>query len=518
MGKKGKVSLVGAGPGDPELITIRGARTLAACDAVVYDRLAPLELIVSLPPRIQRHYVGKSQGHHSLPQAEINNLLAELAEKGLKVVRLKGGDPFVFGRGGEEALYLKKRGVPFEVIPGITAGIAAPAYAGIPVTYREKSVFTLLLTAHEAADKEELQVPWEWVAKARNGSIVGYMGVKQLSAMVETLVAAGMDPSTPASLVEQGTTGIQKSVTGTLRDLPKLAETVKISPPAVVIIGEVVSLQEELAWFGRSALSGKKVMVTRPADQAGEMYSMLRSHGAQVLPLPTIATEDSVDEARWVRIKSLFDANAGNRKSRTNWLVFTSENGVRYLIGQLLDHQSDLRFTGGFRIAAVGYGTDRELVKHGLKADFIPSKVTTATLAAELSAHLSSKAATVIRVRGNLGDDQVERALEATGAIVIPLQVYRTFTASWDQGMQIYLDENPPDVITFTSGSTVTGFLEILGKKRAKKLADQAVVASIGPMTTRIAAEEGITVTVEAEEHSVAGLVDAILKHFVSPT
>lgn len=518
MAAKGKVYLVGAGPGDPGLITVKGAQILKECDAVVYDRLVPLELVVALPPGIERHYVGKSSGQYSLPQNDINSLLERLAGKGLTVVRLKGGDPFIFGRGGEEAYYLKQKGIPYEVIPGVTAGIAAPAYAGIPLTHRGRSVLTIFLTAHEAIDKDEPQVPWEWLGKASNGSIVGYMGVKQLPQTVDNLIRAGMPPETPAALIQRGTTGVQKTATGTLRELPALAERETIRPPALFIIGETVELAGDLAWFGAGILSSKRIWVTRPADQAAEMYHLLRVHGAEVLPLPTIATTNHIlpiDEQCWTDLITVLNTSreaAGEGIHR--WLVFTSENGVRYFLRQLLDRGYDLRSIGDFSIAAVGSGTGMALSRQGLKADFIPSRATTAALVEELSQRIRGQQNFVLRIRGNMGDDSVEGALRSAGAEVIPLQVYSTATAEWDAGMWAHLDDNPPDVITFTSGSTVTGFIQILSADRARETAADAVVASIGPMTTRIAREAGIEVTIEADEHSIQGLVEAAVKHF----
>lgn len=515
MKSKGKVFLVGAGPGDPGLITAKGAQLLKECDAVVYDRLVPLELVVTLPLRVERHYVGKSPGRHWLPQKEINAMLAQLAQKGLKVVRLKGGDPFVFGCGGVEALYLKKKGVPFEIVPGVTAGIGGPAYAGIPVTHRGKSVFTILLTVHEAQDKDEPQVPWDWLGRAHNGSIVGYMAVKQLPQAVRKLIKAGMQPDIPAALVQQGTTGVQKTVSGTLQELPALSQKEKIQPPALFIIGETVELAEGIKWFGDRILSGKNVMVTRPADQAGEIYALMRSHGAEILPLPTIFTAENVDRNRWDELKTIFDKNSKNQDNKFHkWLVFTSENGVRYFIRQLQDHGFDYRAIAGFRIAAVGSGTGKALSSRGLHADFIPSRATTAALAKELSSQIAGQGSLIIRVRGNLGNDHVERALESAGAEVMSLQVYSTSTAKWDTGMWAQFEESPPDIITFSSGSTVTGFIKILGADRAREIAAKAAVASIGPMTTEIAQEEGIQVIIEAEDHSVPGLVEAIVKHF----
>jgi len=507
----GKVYLVGAGPGDPGLITVRGRQLLDECDAVVYDRLVPLELVVSLPARVERHYVGKISGKHALDQSQINELLAQLARQGLKVVRLKGGDPLVFGRGGEEALHLKECGVPFELVPGVTAGLAASACCGIPVTHRGRSVQVIMVTAHEAPDKQELQVSWDWLAQSRGGTLVGYMGVTQLPYVVERLLAGGMDPATPAAMIERGATPRQRIVSGTLVDLPRRVQEAAISPPALFIIGDVVALHRELEWVQPGVMAGLKVMVTRPSDQAGEMYALLRGLGAYVLPCPTIATREQDDQAAWEALAPLF----GERTPHPpGWLILTSENGVRYFLKQFLKRY-DYRALAAFRLAAVGAGTDRELAARGLKADFIPSRATTEALGRELAARMAAEpSGPVLRVRGNLGDDHVERALASAGARVHVLPVYATFTASWDAGLHTHLDRNPPDVITFTSGSSCSGLVDLLGSDRARELADRALIASIGPTTSRVIREAGLKVDLEAETHSVPGLVAALEQHY----
>ena len=512
MSDKGKVFLVGAGPGEPGLITVKGAKILAECDAVVYDRLVPMELVSTLPPATERYYVGKSAGRHSLKQEEINRLLVELAERGMKVVRLKGGDPFVFGRGGEEALFLKSKGIPFEVAPGVTSGLAATAYAGIPVTHREKSVFTVFLTAHEAQGKAESQIPWDWLSRVKNGTIVGYMGVKRLADVTEKLISAGMSAQTPVALIERGATGLQKSITGRLEEAPLLAEKAGILPPALFVIGDVVALADEIKWSVKKTLSGKRVMVTRPSDQGEGLYSLLREYGAEILPLPTIATSAYFDRQGWDEFKEHFSGR--HISARDNWLVFTSENGVRYFLNRLPEVGLDYRAMGDFKIAVVGTGTCQVLKRYGFNADFIPSKATTAIFAQEFSDIIADKVEYIVRVRGNLGDNTVERTLESAGRKVLPLQVYNTFTPEWDSGMWALLEENPPDIITFTSGSTVNGFFQILGAEQALALAKTAIIASIGPVTSQILRDNGVNVHIEASEHSIPGLVEAILDYF----
>ncbi|MBC8205344.1 MAG: uroporphyrinogen-III C-methyltransferase [FCB group bacterium] len=507
----GKVFIVGAGPGDPELISVKGKRILEECGAVVYDRLIPMELVVALPKRVRRIYVGKSAGKHSKSQDEINIMLAELAEEGLNVVRLKGGDPFIFGRGGEEALYLRNKGIPFEVIPGITAGAAAPAYAGIPVTHRNKAVFTIFLTAHEADEKEEAQIPWQWLSQVRNGTIAGYMGVKRLSAVTGNLIEGGMPVNTPAAVIEKGTTGLQKSVIGTVSDIAEKAEKAQILPPALFVIGEVVELSKEIAWRIPGVLAGKRVMVTRPASQAALMYASLRQLGAEVLPLPAIEIEEYNNEDNW---KEVYQQIRISHKSYQDWIIFTSENGVRYFLSQLGQHAMDSRDLCDFMIAVVGTGTEAALNDIGLSADFVPTKATVAALAEELIEEMGEFPGRVIRVKGNLGEPIIEDTLKSQGYNVIPLQVYSAITAEWDEGMFTLLEDNPPDLITFTSGSTVKGFFEILGEERAKDTARRAVIASIGPMTSQTLREYNIDVEIKAEVHSVPGLIDAVKRYF----
>ncbi len=503
---KGRVYLIGAGPGDPDLISVKGYERLQSCDAVVYDNLIPSELIVSLPRNIEKYYVGKKAGNHALPQDDINSLMGKLAKEGKIVVRLKGGDPFVFGRGGEEARYLKEHDIDFEIIPGIPAAVAASACSGIPATDREHASFVVYATGHKAKDKTTSDVPWEWIASAKKGTIVIYMGVIEIENIVSRLIQSGMSPDTPAAIVERGATPTQRIFTSSLRDLVKKVNEENIKPPALFIIGKVVSLRPYLQWFENKPLFGKRVMVTRPADQAQEMYKSLRELGAEVLTYPTIATEEYHDSEGWIAYKK---ADNNNR-----WLIFTSENGIRYFFEQFRKQIGDIRNLGGFKIAAIGYGTKRALDKMHLKPDFVPSKATTADLAREFTSKVQLKNATVIRVRGNLADDSVENILHESGANVIPLQVYKTFHPDWPEGLKEKLFEYPPDIITFTSGSTAYGLKTMLSENEIKILTDGAIIVSIGPATNKIIKSLGMQVDCEATEHNVPGVIDAIRKYY----
>lgn len=504
--KTGVVYLVGSGPGDPDLITVKGARLLQSCDVVVYDALAPDELVVSLPSGVEKRYVGKKAGQHSLPQDKINELLVWLAREGKKVVRLKGGDPFIFGRGGEEAEYLKEHGIPFEIIPGITAGIAGPAYAGIPATDRRRASFVMFLTGHKASDKELSSVPWDWVGKATNGTLIVYMGVSELGNIVTALQKAGLADNTPAAAIERGTYPTQRVVQGTLADLQAEVVRADLKPPSLFVFGDTVKLHDVLSWMDRKPLFGLRVLVARPSDQAGWVYRDLRDLGAEVLPYPTITTERVLDNAAWDKLTTITGDN--------RWLLFTSENGVRYFFDMWRDIEKDVRQIAAFKIAAVGFGTARALEAFNLTPDFMPTKATTAELAKQMAENLPMNAATIVRVRGNLGDDRVESILQQAGATVLPLPVYRTFNPTWTPEAKEKLFAYPPDVIMLTSGSTVEGLVKNLTAEELKTLCEGAVVQSIGPSTSDTIKSCGIAVSLEASTHSIPSMIeDLVVAH-----
>lgn len=500
----GIVFLVGAGPGDPELISVKGARLLEECDVVVYDYLIPDELVTGLPASVERRYVGKRASKHSLPQDEINSLLVELAQQGKKVVRLKGGDPFVFGRGGEEAAFLAEHGVPFEVVPGITAGIAGTAFAGIPCTERNLTSSVTFVTGHKAAEKQSSDVDWSWLAQAQSGTLVIYMGVAELEENVRQLIEHDLSPDTPAAAIERGTYPSQRVVSTKLGQLPTRVKAAGLKPPVIFVIGEVVALREKIDWFQKKPLSGLRVMVCRPADQAGWVYRSLRDYGAEVIPLPTITTATHNDSKGWEAIRGL--------SSDKRWLVFTSENGVRYFMAQWHERIGDIRGLGAFQVAAVGFGTARALKAHGLEPDFIPTKATTAELAAQMAAQLDLDGADVVRVRGNLGDDRVERTLiNEGGARVVPLGVYQTFFPEWTDVAREKILANPPDVILFTSGSTADGLASILPGNDLKTVTEGAFIVSIGPSTSEKIKFHGLKVALEAKTHSIPSMIDELV-------
>lgn len=501
----GTVYLIGSGPGDPDLITVKGKQLLQSCDVVLYDNLVAEELVVTLPAGIDKYYVGKKAGRAHYSQDEINKLLVKLAREGKNVARLKGSDPLIFGRGSEEAKHLKENGIKFEIIPGVTSGIAAPAYAGIPCTDRGKASFILFVTGHKAREKEISGVPWEWVAKAKEGTVVLYMGVAEIGNIVAKLIDSGMSSEMPAAVIERGSFPTQRVFVSTVRKLPETVKSQSVCAPAIFVLGEVVNLRPLLQWFEDKPLLSVRVMVTRPADQAQEMYAALRSLGAEVLAYPTIATTENDDTQAWQAYEKI--------ATKKRWLVFTSENGVRYFMQQFIARVYDVRRLSGFKIAAIGNGTARTLAKFNLVPDFVPTEATTAALAEQLAASQSWEDSMVVRVRGNLSFENIEKSLAAAGADVIPMTVYRTYFPKWPEGFREKLFEYPPDVVTFTSGTGVTGLFENLTEDEVRKLTEGAMLLSIGPSTSKVAEQRGLSITLEAKEHAISAMIDELVKY-----
>lgn len=502
----GIVYLLGAGPGDPELITMKAKRLLATADVVVYDNLVADELVITLPSSVERYYVGKRPGAVCYSQEDINALLVRLAKEGNTVARLKGADPFIFGRGGEEARFLKEHGIPFVVVPGVTAGIAAPAYAGIPCTDRQRASYVIFATGHPSRDKSISSVPWEWVGRATDGTVVIYMGVSQVEKIMAELLKAGMPEDHPAAVVERGTYPTQRLVKSTVSDLPRAMKREQIKAPAIIVLGHVIEVQPWLHWWDDLPLLGKRVLVTRPTHQSLEMYQQLRELGAEVMPYPTIAIDEFLDERGW---SSFPDPDS----QKPAWLVFTSENGVDFFMKQFFEHIDDVRRLARFKLAAIGTGTMRALEQYHLTPDFVPTTQTGKALAEELVKHADFKGVNVVRIRGNLAYSHVEDALRGVGARVTLLTVYNTELHTWTPDHKEALLEHPPDVITFTSGTTCDGFTENLTPNELKHVTENARIASIGPTTTKIIEGHGLTVTIEPGAHSIPALIDEIVRN-----
>ncbi len=499
----GAVYLIGAGPGDPGLMTLKGRDLIAQADCLVYDALASPAMLAWLKPGCVKIYVGKRAGDHALPQDEINALLVKCASQYDCTVRLKGGDPYVFGRGGEEAMALQAAGVRFEVVPGISSAIAGPAYAGIPVTHRDCCTQFTVFTGHEGAHKAESTLDIPGIAAAK-GTKVMLMGMSRLRETMNALVEAGQGADVPAAAVQWAATGRQKSVTATVGTLADAVAETGISSPAVVVIGEVVALAPKLDWRSKLPLCGKRVVVTRTREQASELSSKLEQLGADVIELPTIRIADPTDKRDFA--EAVVDA------PHYDWLIFSSPNGVRRFFQAFFAVYEDIREIGGARIAAVGPGTAAELKKYGLMVDVMPQKA----VAEELIAEFDRKGdefggvanVTMLWVHGEQARRVIYDELMKRQAIVDECVAYNTVPETEDAaGAQTRLREEGADIITFTSSSTVRHFMAL-----NLPLPQGCRIASIGPVTTATLAEFGLKPDIEAELHTIPSLLEAVQK------
>jgi uroporphyrinogen III methyltransferase/synthase len=482
------VHLVGAGPGDPGLLTVRALELLRAADVVVYDRLSQ-ESLLDLAPAAERIDVGKAPGHVRLTQEEINDLLVERGRRGETVVRLKGGDPFVFARGGEEAAALAAAGVPFDVVPGITAAIGVPAYAGIPVTMRHSSTSFTVVTGHEDPDAGvDGTVDWRAVARV-GGTIVILMGVARIGPIAAELMAGGLPPDTPVTSVQWGTRPEQTTVRATLATIADH----RLGTPATIVVGEVAGL--DLAWFERRPLLGRRVVVTRARAQASELVARLAAQGAATVEVPAIAVEDPADGG-----KALAEAVDRLADGVYDWVVVTSANGARRLLAALAASGRDARALGGVRLAAIGPGTADALATAHLVPDLVPPRFVAESLVAEFPAGEGR----VLLARAAVARDVLPEGLEFRGWDVDVVEAYRTEPVPLDAaGAEAVA---AADIVTFTSSSTVTNFLAALGDRPVPP-----VVAAIGPVTAATARDRGLTVDIEAAVHTIDGLVDALV-------
>ncbi len=507
-GGAGTVFLVGAGPGDPGLLTLAGRAALARADVVVYDRLAHPSLLGHAPERAERIFVGKEAQRHALPQPEINALLAERAQSGKTVVRLKGGDPFVFGRGGEEAEYLQKRGIPFVVVPGVTSAIAAAAYAGIPVTHRDAASSFAVVTGHERDDARESggraaggaegRRRWDRIAWAAD-TLVFLMGVEALPEIAARLMENGREPTTPVALVEWGTWPRQRVAVGTLADIVEVARAEKIKPPAVTIVGEVVRWREALRWFDTGPLFGKRVLVTRAREQASALSEQLRALGAEAVEFPTIRIEPPADG-----FAALDEAL--RRLQSYDWVVFTSANGVSHVWERLAQAGRDARSFGTAKIAAIGAATEAALRERGIRPDFVPTEFVAEAVVAQFPEPAAGKRFLIpraVEARETLPD-----TWRAAGATVDVVPAYRTVLET-EGAAQVreMLENGALDVITFTSSSTVRNFVEAVG---SAVIPSTTVVAAIGPITAQTCREILREPDVTADAYTIDGLVQAL--------
>ncbi len=502
---KGKVYLVGGGPGDPGLITLRGAECIAAADVVVYDYLAAGRLLDHARSGCELIYVGKKGGDHTLSQEKINALLVEKASQGKIVTRLKGGDPFIFGRGGEEAEILAAAGIEFEIVPGVTSAIAAPAYAGIPLTHRRFTSSVAFITGHEDPTKADSAIDWHCLAKGI-GTLVFLMGVRNLPHIVTKLTEAGKAPDTPVALVRWGTTSWQQTVTGTLANIVEQARKAEIKAPAIIVVGRVVQLRSALQWFEHKPLLGKKIIVTRSRAQASDLVARLNHLGAECIQMPTIKV---VDPDTWQPLDQALE-----RLQSFAWIVFTSVNGVDFFFRRLAAKGMDCRALGKNKLAAIGPATGRQLASYGLRADLIPENYRAEAIVQAFARH-QVKGSQILLARATEARAVLPQQLGAMGAQVVEVPVYRTIAEKPDPAL---LDDlfkrQPADMLTFTSSSTVTNFHRLAAEAGYNGPEAAAAVACIGPITEATASKLGYKVSTTAEVYTIDGLCQAIVSFF----
>jgi uroporphyrinogen III methyltransferase / synthase len=493
--RAGFVYLVGAGPGDPGLVTARALELVASADVVLHDRLIPAQILDGARADAELIYVGKQPGGAATPQREIESLMVDRARQGRSVVRLKGGDPFVFGRGGEEAETLAAAGVEFEVVPGVTAGVAAPAYAGIPVTHRDDASAVAFVTGHEDPDKDATALDWEALARFP-GTLVLYMGVRNLPLIAERLHAAGRDPGEPAAAIERGTDAAQRTVTATLEGLPDAVAEAGIRAPAILLFGAVAARREAIAWLERRPLHGRKVVVTRARAQASGLAATLRALGAEVIELPAIRIEPRLD-APEVR-----DAVADLHSYAL--VCLTSPNGARLLFEAMAAQGRDARALANAIVAAIGPGTAAALAERGVIADVVPQRFVAEALVEALTG-VDVNNRPVLVARAAEARDVLPEALAERGGKVDVVALYETVREDPDPAaIEAAADA---DYVTFTSSSTVSNLLAAVGDR----FPGDARVVSIGPVTSEAAREAGLEVHVEAARHDPPGLVEALV-------
>ena len=500
--KKGKVYLIGAGPGDVKLITIKAMEVIQSADVVVYDRLANPRLLSFAKEDAELIYVGKKSSQHTLTQDKINQLLVDKANEGKIVARLKGGDPFVFGRGGEEAEELLEDNIEFEIVPGITSAIAVPAYAGIPVTHRTATSSFKIITGHEDPTKDESQINWDILGKDES-TLIFLMGVSNLGKITEKLIEKGKSKDTPIALIQWGTRPEQRTVTGTLETIVKIVEEEKISSPAIIIVGEVVKLREKLNWFEKKPFFGKRILVTRAREQASGLSREIESLGGEAFEFPAIKIAEMED-------KSKLD-QAINSASNYDWLIFTSVNGVKFFFKRMNELKKDIRTLGNAKICAIGPITKKSLEDKGLIVDYMPEKFVAEKVVDGLKAFLNP-GDKILLPRGDLARPILVESLMEMKMDVNEVVTYRTLAENRDQEELLEkLEDKMIHLITFTSSSTVTNFLKIFtDNQRQKELLEGVKIACIGPITAATAEENGLKPDLIAEDYTIDGLIEVI--------
>ena len=506
---KGKAYLVGAGPGDPGLITVKGLECIERADVLIYDFLASPILLKHAPENAEIIYVGKKGGDHTLSQEKINSLIVEKAKSGLTVTRLKGGDPFIFGRGGEEAEVLINAEIPFEIVPGVTSAIAAPAYAGIPLTHRKFTSTLAFVTGHEDPLKEESSIDWTALAKGI-GTIVFLMGVKNLPYITNRLISHGMDPDTPVALIRWGTTPRQTTVTGKLDTISERAKNAGLKPPAVIVVGHVVKLRERMKWFENRPLMGRSIVVTRAREQASELVKRLSDLGAECLECPTIKVAPPDD------LKPL--DKAIENLSTYDWLIFTSVNGVNFFFNRLFVNNKDVRALSNVHTAVIGPATAKRLFDFGLQSDIVPESYRAESII-KAFAGKDINGKKMLLPRAKEARPILPLELTRMGAVVDEVTAYCTRAVQDNADLMLTrLKEKTIDLITFTSSSTVKNFHALLPPEDLESLMQGVTVASIGPITGDTARDLGFDVHIIAESFTIPGLCQAIRQHYSTKT
>ncbi len=493
------IYLVGAGPGDPGLITVKAVDLLKKADVVLYDRLIDSSLLSYTRPDCYLVDVGKSGGKHTKTQEETTEMLVELGKKDLDVVRLKGGDPFLFGRGGEEAERLKEEGIPYEIVPGVTALTGATAYAGIPLTHRNYASSVGFATGHGAQGKTEDPVRWRNLAQSVD-TIVVFMGVGNMERIIDELIKGGLSGSTPAALIEQGTTPNQKVVTATLETIQDRAEECNVTPPALFIVGKTVALHDTLKWYRPTPLSGLRIGITRPAGQSEKFSQKLSNLGAKTILMPTIKTVDTIDTPQVKKSLKKLDAYHA--------VLFFSVNGVESFFRALNNKNKNPDLLQGKVIAAIGPATADALKKHGIQVDVEAETFIAESLLEAFLAFTDVAAKDILLVRSDIGRNIVADCLKLAGATVNDVSFYSTRPKMLDPSITKLIHNGGIDIITFTSSSTVNGFFKSV---KTGELQDTVTFASIGPQTSKTIRKYGMSPAIKAAEYSTDGLVQAIL-------
>ncbi len=498
---EGKVYLVGAGPGDPGLVTVKGLDIIKRADVIVHDYLANPRLLHEVRDDCEIIFVGKKHDKHHMEQSEINKILVQLAREREIVVRLKGGDPFVFGRGGEEADALVDAGISYEVIPGVTSAVAVPTYAGIPLTHRDFASDVTFVTGHERSDGAKAPIDWRGLARG-NGTLVFLMGIKNIEKISTNLIENGRNSCTPAAVIRWGTMAEQKVISGTLASIATKVREAELKPPAIIVVGEVVRLRDTLSWFDKKPLFGQKILITRPKDQSTELISLLENQGAEALEFPTIQTIPASD---YSGLDIAIDEIDGY-----DWLIFTSANGVSYFIERLLAKDKDIRTLKNIKIATVGPATAKRLRDLKIKVDLVPDDFLAEGLIKSFS-DMGVDGIKMLLPRALKARELLPDELKKLGADLEVATAYETITAKTISApVKKQLTEGRIDWITFTSASTVKNFIKIMDDVDIAELSKKVKVAAIGPVTEKTAKKYGFAVEVTASRSTNSGLAAAI--------